>query len=52
MGAPLPIDRNVEVIIRFHINRGIAGHVAVTGEVVNIADAYVFVDPPIFSPFL
>ncbi len=40
MGAPLPIDRNVEVEKRFPMDRGIAGHVATTGDIVNIPDAY------------
>ena len=29
-----------DVVLRFPITRGIAGHVARTGEIVNIADAY------------
>lgn len=32
MGAPLPINTDVEVIIRFPLSRGIAGHVAATGD--------------------
>jgi hypothetical protein len=40
MGAPLPVNKNVEVITRFPKNRGIAGHVATTGEILNIPDAY------------
>ena len=31
MGATLPIDNNVEAVVRFPMDRGIAGHVAKTG---------------------
>jgi GAF domain-containing protein len=40
VGAPLPINTNVEVIMRIPSNRGIAGHVASTGQLVNLEDAY------------
>ena len=40
MGAALPIDRDKSEMIRFPISRGIAGNVATTGKIINIADAY------------
>ena len=33
-------DKDKEKLLSFPINRGIAGHVATTGEVVNLPDAY------------
>ena len=39
-------DKDKEKLLLFPINRGIAGHVATTGEVVNLADAY---DDPRFD---
>lgn len=40
MGAALPIDHEKDEMIRFPMNRGIAGNVATTGDVINIPDAY------------
>lgn len=40
MGSTLPIDNNVEAVVRFPLDRGIVGHVAKTGTIVNLVDAY------------
>ena len=40
LGAPLPINTNVEHIKRIPADRGIAGAVATTGQLVNLEDAY------------
>lgn len=40
MGASLPIDRDRAQLLYFPMDRGIAGSVATTGQIVNIADAY------------
>jgi len=46
MGPSLPINQKKDDMIRFPIGTGIAGIVAQTGQVINIADAY---DHPQFN---
>ena len=40
MGSSLPIDNNLEAVVRFPLDKGIVGLVAKSGEVLNLADAY------------